>query len=431
MESLRLFREAEVRAERIIGVLRVIVALSLAIIFFLAVIRLAPDIADPVVLRQIVLAVGTMLAYLALGIVSFALAAAGRLSPWMFWLFAAGDVGFVLVSLGIGLSNADVESNFLVAMPAAWLIPMVLAFGALRYDPRLQGLIAVGLVGGLLALAALSGFDFNLAGSAPPEALTFFFGPPPNVMRLAMVALAGAVLVIAAGRTRALLQQAIADALRRANLTRYLPPQIADWLAETSAEQARRGRRQPAAVLFVDVRGFTERAERLAPDDIGRFIGEFRRCVAAAVGPHGGVIDKFIGDSVMVVFGVPNPGPNNAADALAAARAILAAIGAWNAERRAADPVQVGIGLHCGEVYCGAIGDDDRLEFTVLGDTVNVAARLEQESKTASAPLLVSEELLNAAGEAPGNGWRALPPHTLRGRQRPIRLYALNLPPAA
>lgn len=108
---------------------------------------------------------------------------------------------------------------------------------------------------------------------------------------------------------------------------------------------------------------------------------------------------------------------------------MLADIAAWNDRLRStgAAPVTVGIGAHWGELFVGAIGDERRLEFSVLGDTVNVASRLEHQAKELGCALVVSQDLLEAAGEDPSrNGWDALPPQILRGRSAPTGMYALR-----
>ena len=128
----------------------------------------------------------------------------------------------------------------------------------------------------------------------------------------------------------------------------------------------------------------------------------------------------------MIVFGVPQPAADDARRALACAEAMFRGLAAWNADRAAdgAAPVGIGMGLHFGEVFCGAIGDDARLEFTVLGDTVNVAARLQDETKTSHCPMIVSQALMEAAGETEADGgWTALPTDHLRGRDAPIALF--------
>jgi adenylate cyclase len=250
-------------------------------------------------------------------------------------------------------------------------------------------------------------------------------------MRLAMLIAAGAILVAAAARTRSLLQRAINEARRGANLTRYLPAEIADQLAESGVTALREGRRQPVAVMFVDIRGFTALAETMDPAATGRLLADFRRFVVATATRCEGVVDKFIGDAAMLVFGLPSPRPDDARRALSCARALLAGTPSeWARDPQATGgkrAIELGIGLHAGEAFCGAVGDETRLEFTVLGDTVNVAARLEQETKAVGLPLVVSRAFLAAAGETVDRGnWQPLGARTLRGRAQPVDLLGAH-----
>ena len=280
---------------------------------------------------------------------------------------------------------------------------------------------------GFLALAAGSSYEAYPTG-APPEALNLFFALPPNIMRLAMLVLAAAVLVVASVRARSLLTRAVTETRNRVNLTRYLPRQVATRLAEGGLEELRRGRRQHVAVLFVDIRGFTGRSESMPPDRLGQFITEFRSRVARAVEHCGGTIDKFIGDAAMVVFGLVDTAQQPAADAVACAERILEEIAHWNEEdgRRGEDKVRVSIGVHWGEAFCGAIGDDSRLEYTVLGDTVNVAARLQELAKHSGYVILASGDALAAAGAAASGGdWDALEAAPLRGRSGAVSVFGL------
>ena len=423
----RLFAESEVRAERIGAILRIVVSTLLWGSLLLVVIGPARR-EGALVHEQVIVAEATVTAYLLLGIVAFWLARPRLYKPWMSWVLATLDVVFILVSLELGIRNTDVSANYAVGLPVVWLTPLVLAFGAMRYDPRLVGYVALLLVGGIGYVSVFGAPPPGGDQPAPPAGLLPLFQWPPNVMRMVMLLLAGVVLTIAVTRSRALLLRAIDETRRRDNLTRYLPPQVAGMVADTDAGDIRRGWRQPAAVMFVDMRGFTRRAESMDPSDLGRFTGAFRQRVAAAVDAHGGVIDKFIGDAVMVVFGLPSPASDDAARAVACGKAILASLAEWSAARAAegADPVSVGVGIHWGEVFCGAVGDDSRLEFAVLGDTVNVAARLEAETKRAGLPLIVSRALLEAADAAEAD-WTPLPPTQLRGRTQPMEIFGKTL----
>ena len=158
-----------------------------------------------------------------------------------------------------------------------------------------------------------------------------------------------------------------------------------------------------AAVLFADMVGFTAISERLAPDALVGLLREFHGRLArlAFAFAHDGTVDKYIGDAIMVHFGTPRPQKDDPARALACAAAMIAEVGRWNAERARAGeaPIGIGIGVHYGEVLVGNIGDARRLEYTVLGDTVNVASRLERLTRETGAPLVVSDALVGA-GEA-------------------------------
>jgi adenylate cyclase len=423
----RLFHEASIAAERTVAIVRIVVALILGVVFVLAVVTQIPD-ADAFLHTQIRIAALTIGGYIVLGVASLRLASPAHFRPWMAWLFVTLDVAFILASVWAGLANVGVGGRYAMILPVIWFVPVVLAFGALRYDPLLQAYVGVLLAGGFLGAALADRLQSGPSSEPPHAAVARFVALPPNVMRAAMVALAAMVLTIAALRARRLLIRAIAEARRSANLTRYLPPQIADWLGRTSADDARRGSRHDVAVLFVDIREFTTITEAMDPSGVGRLLGEFRRRIAVVCDRHGGVIDKFIGDGAMIVFGVPEPGVNDARAALACARELAAMTEEWNRQRTTAGepPVAVGVGGHFGPAFCGAVGDESRLEFTVIGDTVNVASRLEAATKLHGYRLIVSRPLLAAAGLSDAADWIALPAQTIRGRQQSIELVALR-----
>jgi adenylate cyclase len=418
LDSRQLFLEAELAAERTVAQLRFFVAAILGLAFAVAVLAQLPR-EDAVLVRQGLLAAATIVGYALLGALSLWLLRRRQFRRWMAWAFVTGDAVLLLGSLQLAVINTGLPSAYIAAFPAAWLLPVILTFGALRYDPALQAYLATILIVGLGVIIAASPIVPGAAGDPAASPFVRFFQTPPNTMRLVMIALAGIVLVIAAARARRLLRRAVDEAARRANLTRYLPPQIADWLAETSVEELRRGRRQNVAVLFVDIRDFTARAEGMDPAALGTLLTAFRALVAAAAHEQGGMVDKFIGDSVMVVFGVPRSDSADARRALDCARSVLTRLAAGQ------DRIEVGIGAHYGEAFCGAVGDEARLEFTVIGDTVNIAARLQELTKSAGLPVIASQALLEAAG-ANLAAWTALPPQKLRGRHQPTAPYGTD-----
>ena len=199
-------------------------------------------------------------------------------------------------------------------------------------------------------------------------------------------------------------------------------------LAERDFDELRQGRVQSAAVLFADVRGFTALAEEMTPTGVASLLNSFRERASQAIERNGGVVDKFIGGR-MGIFGVPEPGKDDPAAALAAAEDLLASVQRWSAKRvrHGRQPVRVGVGVHYGNVFAGVLGGG-RLEFTVIGDAVNVAQRVELRTKELGVDLIASQDTLRAALGDTSNfeerGWRQMPPQTLLGRASLIELYS-------
>lgn len=336
------------------------------------------------------------------------------------YVFLTLDAVLIGSSLHFSLESARLPGDFAAIFPVLWLPPLLLTVAVLRIRAAVQvfGLVIFTLVIASVALA------HGLADTESRQALAGeaarYLAVRPNIMRLAMWLLAGATLILVAHRGRQVLQRALAEAERRAELTRFLPAEIAFLVIDGSNEDLRRGRRQIAAILFIDMRDSTAWAEKLDPMRLSTFIASFRRRVMRAAERHGGVVDKFVGDGALIVFGLPEARPDDARRALACARMLLALVDRWNQKREFDPPVRVGIGVHVGEVFFGVIGDEKRQELTVLGDAVNVGARLEQSTKAEGLPLLASAEVVEAAGESAG--WTEVSREELRGRLGIIRV---------
>ena len=187
---------------------------------------------------------------------------------------------------------------------------------------------------------------------------------------------------------------------QRANLARYFAPAVVDRLA-TSGAPIKLDRTQEAAVMFVDIVGFTRLAEAMRPAEVIDLLRGFHARVEAAVFGRMGMVNQFVGDGVMACFGVPERSPTAAADAVHAALDLLAALdqpaASGGGPPQPPSPLKVAIGLHYGPVLMGDVGGARQLQFTVIGDTVNVASRLEALTRQQDTPLIVSDTLLEAA----------------------------------
>ncbi|HUK11060.1 MAG TPA: adenylate/guanylate cyclase domain-containing protein [Stellaceae bacterium] len=189
----------------------------------------------------------------------------------------------------------------------------------------------------------------------------------------------------------------------RTNLSRYFSPNIVEMLAARD-EPLGTVRRQTVAVLFVDIVGFTRMAETMAPEAVVTLLREFHERMTAQIFTCGGTVEKYIGDAIFAVFGVPTPSENDAANALTCAELMLAALDQWNDERRerGEPPLSIGIGLNYGPAVLGDVGSEHSMSFTVIGDTVNTASRLQALTRSLGTSLVVGDALVSAAKAAGG-----------------------------
>ena len=217
----------------------------------------------------------------------------------------------------------------------------------------------------------------------------------------------------------------------RTNLSRYFSPNIVEMLAAQD-EPLGAVRRQTVAVLFVDIVGFTRMAEAMAPETVVTLLREFHERMTAQIFTCGGTIEKYVGDEIFAVFGVPTASDNDAANALNCAELMLAALARWNDERqsRSEPPLAIGIGLNYGPAVLGDVGSKHSMSFTVIGDTVNTASRLQALTRSLGTPLVVGDALVCAVKSAPSDMAAALlgrlqdqGEQTLRGRAGAIRLW--------
>jgi adenylate cyclase len=218
---------------------------------------------------------------------------------------------------------------------------------------------------------------------------------------------------------------------QRSNLARYHSPIVADMLAQEGSRDLPE-REQYAAILFVDLAGFTRRSEHMTPAETAQFLRNFHFRVERAVLAQGGVLEQFTGDGAMVIFGLPAPSADDAAAALACARSLATDITAWSRDLTAAgaEPMRVGIGVHYGPVVIARVGGHKQIHLTATGDTVNVASRLEALTRVYDATIIVSEALV-AAVRAAGResmlaDFEALAPQSIRGRGTKIGIWVMR-----
>ena len=205
--------------------------------------------------------------------------------------------------------------------------------------------------------------------------------------------------------------------------TRYVAREVVEEILKDPEHLVLTGERREATVLFCDIRGFTPLSERMSPEDVVLLLNEFYTLMIETVFKHDGTLDKFLGDAVMAVFGAPISHPDHAVRAVRTAIAMQAGIAALNDARMrdGKERIQVGIGVSVGEVVAGTVGSGERMEYTVIGDSVNLASRLESSAKPGR--ILISErtydKVRNLVEVVP------LGPIKVKGKEEQVEVFEL------
>ena len=352
------------------------------------------------------------IAALQLGIVALFLLIALR--AWFAWsgqltrpVLAASVVAEMAVLIGMLWGFApQYETTLPVALKNALFVSIfvMIALRALRFEAIwvwLSGLTAA------IGWGTLAFFAWRQAGPNGQTmdfvvgATTGRFDLHDEAIRIAVILIVTAVLAVALMRARLTLSRAVQASQSAAALSQFFDSEVADQITTTDlAPMAGQSTMRDAAIMFTDLRGFTKASATLSAGELIALIGEYQNVVLPVVRAHGGNIDKFMGDGILASFGAVNASKTYAADALRCIGAILATSRAWAIDReaRGLPALGIGIGVAHGPLVFGIIGVERRLEYTVIGETVNLAAKLEKHNKAEAAAACAPATLIELAG---------------------------------
>jgi len=301
----------------------------------------------------------------------------------------------------------------LIAPVGLWVVLLcMLAASLFWFGPagwmKAAAFVIVAVAVPLVALALLrNNFNFPVSGILASGAIGFF------------------------GRTA---HDAVVDIHERFLLRRafagYVSPQVMGGILRGNIPAELGGVRQHVVILISDIRDFTRRSESAQPEATIALLNEYFSEMTAAIHLRGGTVDKFLGDGLLAVFGSPQPLPSAERAALEAAQEMMLRLRRLNGhlESRGEAPLRIGIGIHAGDVVAGHVGSKSRHEYTLIGDTVNAASRLEAATKSLGFPVICSEPVANAVGFS--GGLVDLGMQEIRGRS-PMRLFGWNPPVTA
>ncbi len=378
--------------------------------------------------------------YAPLVVARLVLAHRRRLGPVILTTSVLTDIGVLFLLIwSFHIQYCQPPAFYLKAPTFAYAF-LFIALRSLRYDFRYLVLTGVTAAIGWMVLVgyALGPGDAEITRSFVDYAMGYHVLIGAELDKVVSMAMVTGVLAVGTVRSRRLLAVAASEGQARRELTRFFSPAVATRIV-TSADAIRPGEGEirEATALMIDLRGFTRLASMLPPDRVMSLLGDFQRRMVAVLFRHNGCVDKFLGDGILAHFGAATESATHAADALRAVDDIVVAADAWSLAAAADGIPALDIGAACasGEILFGAVGDSDRLEYTVIGNPVNLAAKLEKHTKAERVRALASSvtwELAVRSGYVPPSDRQMLRAREVAGASEPVDLVVLaeRRPPA-
>jgi adenylate cyclase len=423
-------RDAVIRqqdqSEVLIGWVQLAVVLVFATLYIVAPAPVNAEVKfDPV---PTVLAV-----YFAFTVLRLLLAHRFRLPAPVLALSVVLDMGLLMVTIWSFHIKYGQPAAFYLKAPTLLYVFIFIALRALRFQANyvlLAGFTAA------LGWLILLGYALANGGEVTRDYIDYITGDEillgaefDKIISIVVVTL---ILAFAITRARVTLIGAVAKETEARELSRFFDADVARQIADAETEiEAGQGVTRDGAVVMVDIRGFTVLAGRMSAPDLMALLGDYQAHIVPTIQDAGGNIDKFMGDGIMATFGATRPSRTAAADALRAVDAVCDSARAWARERAAKglERIDIGASVAAGPLLFGAVGDETRLEYTVIGEPVNVAAKLEKQNKeegTIAITNLATYELGKAQGYVPRAGHEVRHDRSLEGVEEPQDLVVLK-----
>lgn len=374
--------------------------------------------------------------YFLFTLLRLALVGRGATGRWLPGLSAVVDVALVVVLIWSFHLQYDQPASFSLKAPTLLYVFIFIALRALRFEPRYVVMCGVTAAACWLLLVL-----YTVSIEYPETMVTrsyVTYLTSNSVLlgaefdKVLSILLVTGIIAVALARARRLLERAVAETAAAQDLSRFFSREIARQITHSErAIRAGEGEARSAAILSVDIRGFTTLSHDLSPTDLIALLTDYQGIVVPAIERHGGAVDKFLGDGVLASFGAAVPGDAYAADALRAADAVIAAADDWNA-RRTADgqpELRIGLAVASGRVIFGAIGAETRLEYTCIGEPVNHAAKLEKHNSAGGTRAVTDETTYTLArdqGYRPESEPEQRPDSIVAGIDEPVSLVVLS-----
>jgi len=324
-----------------------------------------------------------------------------------FWLLAGSIVIDMALLYGLIWSfhlQYMQPASFYLKAPTQQYVYIFIALRALRFEVRYVVLAGIAAALGWLALVGYVVFadphDPMITRNYVQYLTSNSVLLGAEIDKIITISAFTTILAFAIHGARRLMTQAVTGSHAQENLSRFFAPEIARHISrEGAAISAGEGEARDAAILNLDVRGFTALASSASPQEVMGVLADYQRRMVPIIQRHGGAIDKFLGDGIMATFGATKPLADYAARAMAALEECMATAAAWTEEQAALGRSSLAVNgaLASGRIVAGAVGDATRLEYTVIGDAVNLSAKLEKHNKVQGCRALALKETYDAA----------------------------------
>jgi adenylate cyclase len=375
--------------------------------------------------------------YLGFTLLRLSLLYRGFSPAWLLTLSVAFDVTLLMGLIWSFHVQYGQPAAFYLKAPTLLYVFIFIALRALRFSATYL-VLAGALAGfGWLVLLVYAIWESKAPGMGVTRDYVHYMTSSSILLgaeidKIIAIFMSTAILAVAIVRARRLLIVSVTEEAAHRDLQRFFAPEVAAQITRAEQRiQAGMGEQRDAAILFADVRGFSELATRVPPASLMTLLAEYQTRMVRVIQAHGGSIDKFLGDGIMATFGAAAPSETYAADALRAVAALIAAAGDWAEQRRhlGEEPLTIGFAAVAGRVVFGAVGDGDRLEFTVIGDAVNQAAKIEKQTKVEGVAALTTAATLalaRAQGYRPERAPARIGGRDIPGLAAPVELVALG-----
>lgn len=372
--------------------------------------------------------------YLALTVVRLVWARRSRLPDWSLALSILFDMALLMSLIWSFHLKYDQPASFYLKAPTLLYVFIFISLRALRFEARF--VVLAGLVAAL-GWAVLIGYV--LFGDTNPMITRDYVAYLTSnsiliggeIDKLLSILTVTVVMAVALRRAKGLLVQAVVEETATRELSRFFAPEVARRIKATDQEiRPGHGEMRDAAILNIDIRGFTRFAARAEPDEVIRILSDYQARLVPIIRSHGGSVDKFLGDGILATFGAVTPSSTFAADALAALDAIISDARQWAREfpEGSAFRPTVNGAVASGDILFGAVGSVVRLEYTVIGNAVNLSAKLEKANKALDAAALCDASTYRLAltqGYQPARTPRQVNRARIDGLAIPIDLVVL------